>query len=126
MDAYNILALLQAAQQAQSSPTMAGPVTPQMPTPGFRAPPLMGMSMPQAQPQGTGIPDLSGIGAGLAALRSTPAGQEPNRTAGDRDLNGYGSSPADPFGNPNAVPTIYNPTSNPGVVDWLHRRLGLF
>ena len=110
----NLLELLQQYQQAQKAPTMMGPVLPQNPQPGFRAPPPMGMAPPPAQ-QPMGMPDMSGIRAGLARLgHGYKPGMEPNRTAGDRDLNGYGGSPADPFGNPNAVPTIYNPGGGTG------------
>jgi hypothetical protein len=49
------------------------------------------------------------------------------RTAGDADLAGYGSSPADPMsGNPNAQPVeVFNPTgaaSGGGFVDFLTGR----
>lgn len=55
---YNLLALLQAAQGAQRSPTLAGPVAPQSPTPGFRMPPPMSVSAPQLSQPNQGL-DLS-------------------------------------------------------------------
>src|SRR5689334_13715030 len=55
---YNLLALLQAAQGAQHSPTMAGPVAPQSPTPGFRMPTPMSVSPPQLSQPNQGL-DLS-------------------------------------------------------------------
>ena len=79
---------------------------------GFRPPGLMGGGAPQApQPQGMamgGVPYIPGLGKGMP----TKPGMEPQRTAGDRDMNGYGGSPVDPFsGNPNAQPSeVFNPT----------------
>ena len=72
-----------------------------------------GMQMPQ---QGGGFdmgPGMMGLGMGLAAMRRQgDPFMAAERTAGDRDLGGYGASPVDPMsGNPNAMPTeVFNPT----------------
>lgn len=115
MDPSNILAILQAAQQAQRSPTALGPIAPQQLPPGFRAPPMPGMNVPQPQQQpGFDPSKMSGMLGGLAGLKHPPgwvpttSGSEPGRTAGDADLGGYGGQSADPFGNPNAQPTVFN------------------
>lgn len=120
-----MLALLQSYQGTQGSPTMNGPLMPQQLQPGFRAPPQMQMQAPRPQ-QGFDLSQGMGmLGAGLGALqRGTPAGQEPNRTAGDADLGGYGGQPENPFGNPNAVPTVFNPGGQQSsLFGWLR---GLF
>jgi len=79
---------------------------------GFRPPGLaMGGAPGMPQQQGMamgGVPYIPGLGKGAP----TKPGMEPQRTAGDGDLNGYGGSPVDPFsGNPNAQPSeVFNPT----------------
>jgi hypothetical protein len=115
MDPTNLLALLQAAQQAQRSPTALGPISPQQLQPGFRAPPLMGMNVPQPQQQpGFDPSQMSGMLGGLAGMRHSAgwvpssSGSEPSRTAGDADLGGYGAGIDPMSGNPNAQPTIFN------------------
>ncbi len=90
--------------------------------------PGMGMSAPSAP--GFNVGDgMAGLGMGLANW--IPKGDvfmARERTAGDRDLAGYGASPADPMGgNPNAQPVeVFNPTgaaSGGGFLDFL---TGLF
>lgn len=124
----SILDLLQQYQGAQGQPSMLGPIMGQNPQSLFRAPAPMSMAMPQPQQSGFDLGQGMGLlGAGLNGLNKNYApGMEPNRTAGDRDLNGYGSSPANPFGNPNAVPTIYNPGGGTGggLGAWLSRVFG--
>lgn len=70
---------------------------------------------------------MAGLGMGLAGLKK---GGNPfmaaERTAGDRDLAGYGMSPVDPMsGNPNAQPVeVFDPSGRGGgVFSWLR---GLF
>lgn len=84
----------------------------------FRPPEPMGMpgmAMPQmggGGGGGFGLGDGMGLlGAGLEAWKpGTDPVMAAARTTGDRDLGGYGASPVDPMsGNPNAVPTIFNP-----------------
>lgn len=91
----------------------AGPVAPVELPPGFRPPGLMGgggAGVPQAQ-GGMGLGGIPTV-PGLGMRGPTKPGMEPERTAGDRDMNGYGGSPVDPFsGNPNAQPSeVFNPT----------------
>lgn len=83
---------------------------------GFRPPGLMGGGAPNPpQPQGMamgGIPYVPGLGAKKPGNPMMAA----ERTAGDRDLNGYGGSPVNAdgtpvMGNPNAQPVeVFNPT----------------
>jgi len=119
MDTSNILALLQAAQQAQRSPTALGPISPQQLPPGFRSPPMPGtmpgMNVPQPQQQpGFDPSQMSGMLGGLAGMRHpagwvpSASGSEPGRTAGDADLGGYGAGIDPMSGNPNAQPTVFN------------------
>ena len=109
----------------------------QMAALGFKPPGLMqspGMGGQQQVP-GFNVGDgMAGLGMGLAALgKGKPdvfMGKE--RTAGDRDLNGYGASPVDPMsGNPNAQPVeVFNPTGaikatgGGGPLDWIRRQFG--
>lgn len=74
----NLLELLQAAQGAQGSPTMAGPIPPQNLQPGFRMPPEMQMQVPRLQQ------DDGGLGQGLGMLAQGIAGLK-----GSYDPNGY-------------------------------------
>ena len=79
---------------------------------GFRPPGLaMGGAPGMPQQQGMamgGVPYIPGLGKGAP----TKPGMEPQRTAGDRDLGGYGGVPREPFGtNPDPQPVeVFNPT----------------
>lgn len=98
----------------------------------FRPPPAMNMpslNMPAPRPPRAGFnvgEGMSALAAGLGALGGMKGDifDAKGRTAGDADLAGYGSSPADPMsGNPNAQPVeVFNPTgtaSGGGFVDFL-------
>jgi len=106
---------------------------------GFHPPGLMGGGggMQGAQTPGFNIGDgMAGLSAGLSAYGKANKGQPfmaAERTAGDRDMNGYGASPVDPMsGNPNAQPVeVFNPTGAVGggggssdPFAWIRRMLG--
>jgi hypothetical protein len=74
---------------------------------------------------------MMGLGMGLAAMRRQgDPFMAAERTAGDRDLGGYGASPVDPMsGNPNAQPVeVFNPTGAVGgdglFGSWWNRTFG--
>lgn len=107
----NLLDLLQAYQGAQRNPSMMGPVPTQNPTPGFRAPPVMGIAMPHPQQQ-PGMPDLGGLGAALGMLGPHVGTGDTTPTAGTAPIPGM--NPVDPSVMP-SVSSIDGPSGIPGM-----------
>jgi hypothetical protein len=106
----NLLDLLQAYQSAQRSPSMMGPVMPQNPTPGFRAPPVMGMAMPHPQQQ-QGIPNLAGMG-GLGMFGPHVGTGDTTPTAGTTPI--AGAAPVSPSVMPST--SAIDAQANPGLM----------
>lgn len=101
----NLLELLQQYQRAQSAPTMLGPVQPQNPQPGFRAPPAMQMAPPRQPDPGFSLGDGIGMmggflhGLGNSQVKPgvpTPQG-DPTGGAGPAYLGGTSSLGAEPM-----------------------------
>lgn len=125
----NLLALLQSGALGPGN----GPIQPQNPQPGFRAPGTPGIAMPQQQQPGGQDPmqQAGGLMSQLAMFKKPPgwvpstSGSEPGRTAGDADLGGYGGVMADPMaGATGAAPTIFSGGAGTGgFFPWLK---GLF
>lgn len=119
MPGFNV----QASRPATPFQMLSPEVLAQLAAAGFRPPPPAGApglpSMGGGAP-GFGMGDGMGVlGMGLSALDGMGGGNPfmaAERTAGDRDLSGYGSSPVDPMGgNPNAQPVeVFNPTGKRG------------
>ena len=124
----NILDLLQQYQGMQGQPSTLGPIMPQNPTPGFRAPAPMQMAVPRPQDPGMGLGQgLSQLGMGIAALRKSHDPTNPGVPTPQGDPTG-GAGPAylggtSPLGNINQPvdPNVLNPSS--GIIGWLK---GLF
>jgi hypothetical protein len=125
----NILALLQAAQGAQGSPTMMGPVGAQNPTPGFHAPALMAMRAPQQQPQANPLGQIGGM-LGMMGPRMGTGDTTPG--AGTTPIPGM--SPIAPGTGPGGMmstsamdaaqnPALMQSQAGGGIMNWLR---GLF
>lgn len=82
MTTPNLLALLQAAQAAQRSPSLAGPILPQTPASGFRAPPLAFAPPPHlSAPQQIDPEQIVRSFGGLAAALQRIGHEDPGMAA---------------------------------------------
>lgn len=125
---FNLMALLQAAQQPgmRGMGPGVGPIPAQNPTPGFRAPGAGGMPMPQMQQQPNPMAQVPGLGAALSRMQpgvpTVPGGlgnggaQVPGGITG-ATAGGY-SFPGAPVGqDPSAA------MAQPGFMDFLTGKL---